>query len=357
MDTNDSMPGAEPQGLTPEMILNDIDYHTAATTPAIPGERTGEQLRENATGAIPFLVDAMLQSSGLACLAGSSDTGKSALLRQLCTAIATGQKEWLGFHLNARHRSALYVSTEDGEEATRTMLLKQTSHHTPGELRTLRFLFEWEDIVPSIDYSLTVQPADIVIVDCFSDVYGGDLKDTQKIRAFLQLFQTIAERHKCLVMFLHHTGKRTENLTPSKNNLLSGQGFEAKMRLVVELRKDHVRKDLRHLCIVKGNYLPDEAKNESHILTFDADKLTFTRTDERVPYECLAKGYEVDEGRMKYDQAVEMRAAEKSYDFIAEKLGYSSRSSVMRLLEKGKKLGWDAEEESDGEDAEEAAGE
>lgn len=344
MDTNESMPGTEPQGLTPEMILRDIDHHASAMPP-VAGERTGEQLRQNASEAIPFLVDAMLQSSGLACLAGSSDTGKSALLRQLCTAIATGQKEWLGFGLNARHRSALYVSTEDGEEATRTMLLKQTSHHAPGELRTLRFLFEWEDIVPSIDYSLTVQPADIVIVDCFSDVYGGDLKDTQKIRAFLQLFQAIAERHKCLVMFLHHTGKRTENLTPSKNNLLSGQGFEAKMRLVVELRKDHVRKDLRHLCIVKGNYLPDEAKNESHILTFDADTLCFARTEERVPYECLAKGYEVEEGRMKFDQAMEYKASGMGYDLIAEKIGYNSKSSVHRLLEKGRKLGWDAEPE------------
>ncbi len=350
MDTNESMRGTQPHALTPEMILADIDYHTSAMPP-VAGERTGEYLRQNATGAIPFLVDAMLQSSGLACLAGSSDTGKSALLRQLCTAISTGQKEWLGFGLNARHRSALYVSTEDGEEATRTMLLKQTSHHTPGELRTLRFLFEWEDIVPSIDYSLTVQPADIVIVDCFSDVYGGDLKDTQKIRAFLQLFQAIAERHKCLVMFLHHTGKRTENLTPSKNNLLSGQGFEAKMRLVVELRKDHVRKDLRHLCIVKGNYLPDEAKNESHILTFDADTLCFARTDERVPYECLAKGYEAEEGRAKYEKAVELKAAGMSFAKMAEMLGYASKNSVHKLFEKAQKLGWNLNEAAEEEDA------
>jgi RecA-family ATPase len=343
MEHTEPMSGAQRPALTPDMILADIDRHTSGHS-SIPGERTGEQLREAPGDTLSFLVDPIFQTSGLACLAGTSDTGKSALLRQLCTAISTGESEWLGFPLRAKHHSAIYVSTEDGEDATRIMMKKQAGRYDAKALRNIRFIFEWEDIIATLDYSLSVRPADIVVIDCFSDTFGGDLKDTQKIRSFLQPFQSLADRYKCLVLFLHHTGKRTESLTPSKNNLLSGQGFEAKMRLVIELRPDHMRPHDRHLCIVKGNYLPGSMKKESHILHFDETTLTFSTNGERTPFELLSRGYEVEEGKAKYEQAKELRDAGRTNEEIAKELGYGSRSTVSKLFERAKKLGWDADD-------------
>lgn len=122
-----------------------------------------------------------------------------------------------------------------------------------------------------LDRRLTRQPADVVIIDCFSDAFGGDLKDTQKIRSYLHPYQELALKHQCLILFLHHTSKRTEAYEPSKHNLLSGQGFEAKMRLVIELRADISDPTIRHLCIVKGNYLPGNMKRESYVLRFDEE--------------------------------------------------------------------------------------
>ncbi len=87
---------------------------------------------------------------------------------------------------------------------------------------------------------------------------------------------------------MDHTGKRTQKLVPSKDNLLSGQGFEAKMRLVMELRNDKSDENTKHLCIVKGNYLGKEYKNDSYKLTFDPDTFIFSNTGERVPFENLA---------------------------------------------------------------------
>ena len=47
-------------------------------------EITGEMLLSRNIREIPTLLDPLLPKSGLVCLAGSSDTGKSAFLRQCC---------------------------------------------------------------------------------------------------------------------------------------------------------------------------------------------------------------------------------------------------------------------------------
>ncbi len=304
-------------------------------------EITGDQLLLSKIESILCLVEPFLQQVGLACLAGSSDTGKSSLLRQLAIAIVTGETHFLGFNIHAIHRSVIYVSTEDLERETAYLLFRQSNTHLPESLQGLRFLFDTTDLLNELDKRLSNKPADLVIIDCFSDAYGGDLKDTQRIRTYLHPYQELAAKHQCLILFLHHTGKRTENFEPSKNNLLSGQGFEAKMRLVIELRADLMNPNHRHLCIVKGNYLPAKLKKESHLLNFDEQTFTFTNTGERIPFELLVKQPETDNSKAKYEHANELKQQGYSYDQIAEKLGYSSKGTVSKLFDKAKKNGWD----------------
>ena len=50
-------------------------------------------------------------------MAGSSNTGKSYLLRYLCLCIVSGETDFLNFNIQARHKRAIYVSTEDDETA------------------------------------------------------------------------------------------------------------------------------------------------------------------------------------------------------------------------------------------------
>jgi RecA-family ATPase len=180
---------------------------------------------------------------------------------------------------------------------------------------------------------LTAQPADLVIIDCFADAYGGDLKDTTKIRFYLNQCRALALKHQCLFLFLHHTGKRSENLEPSKNNLLAGQGFEAKMRCVVELRVDPIRADHRHWCIVKGNYLAADHKQESYVLQFNPSTFTFTDTQERTSMDLLAKRPD-DGGRAKYDQAKALQDEGKTLAQIAKIMGYANAGSVSKLLQR-----------------------
>src|SRR5690606_12359915 len=128
-------------------------------------------------------------------------------------------------------------------------LLRQSKGRPAEDFKRLRFIFDSHDLLNKLDRTLTAAPADLVIVDCFADAFGSDLKDTQKIRAYLHPFQELAKKHDVLVLFLHHTAKRTENFEPSKNNLLAGQGFEAKMRVVIELRTDPSNPNHRHLSV------------------------------------------------------------------------------------------------------------
>lgn len=306
-------------------------------------ETTGEDLLLLKITEIPCLVEPFLQKVGLACMAGSSDTGKSSILRQLAISVVTGENDFLGFKIKAPHKSVIYVSTEDLENDTAYLLSRQSCKHNPKSLQGLRFIFDITNLEVELNKRLSNKPADLVIIDCFADAYGGDLKDTQKIRIFLHRFQELAQKYQCLILFLHHTGKRTENLEPSKNNLLSGQGFEAKMRLVIELRSDTVSPNCRHLCIVKGNYLSAIHKKESYVLNFDEENFTFTNTGERIPFELLAKQPDTNNSKAKYEQARDLKKQGYSYDQIAKEIGYVSKGSVSKLFEKAKKEGWDRE--------------
>ena len=299
---------------------------------AMEKEITGEMLLNRNIREIPTLLNPLLPKSGLVCLAGRSDTGKSALLRQLSMSVSAGLKTFLGMKLNVVHRSAIYVSTEDDEIANAYLIARQNIDLKliPQSLTGLRFMFDSEDVVTELDQRLTAHPADLVVVDCFSDLYIGSMNEGNQVRQFLMRYSQLANKHKCLVIFLHHCGKRTEMFMPSKHNLLGSQAFEAKMRLVLELRSDISDVSYKHLCCVKGNYLSAEYKSESVKLHF-SEHLTFKETGERVPFENLVP---IDTNReTKYQRAIQLKEEGNTYDEIAKKLGYKDKSSVTKLIQ------------------------
>lgn len=315
-----------------EKITEDQEYN---------GEITGEALLNMEVEEEPFLVEQLFQKSGLSCLAGSSDTGKSSLLRQLSISIVTGKTEFIGFGIYPKHKSVIYVSTEDMAKDTQSLLRKQVSNVESSDIKNLRFIFDSDNLLSRLDHNIEKNPTDLVILDCFSDVFDHDLKDTHHLRSFLKPYQKLAVKYDCLFIFLHHTGKRTENLQPSKNNLLAGQGLEAKMRLVIELRADTVNPYLRHFCIVKGNYLGSDRKNESYELQFDENTLLFTNTGERTPFEFLSKGDNMEEDRNKYDQIVAYFSEGKLNNEVAKLMGIQPPGFSKWLTKYENKYGWE----------------
>lgn len=313
-------------------------------------EESAESLLINPVEALSYLIDPIIPRVGVGCLAGASDTGKSQLLRQLGIWIVMGYARFLCFEIHAKYKKAIIVCTEDERNAVSYLLKRQAGSTAPSALKGLRFIFDWEDLLSKLDASLTADPADIIIIDCFSDPFNGDLKDSQKIRQYVNQYQKLAEKHQCFILFLHHTGKRTENFEPSKNNLLSGQGFDAKMRLIIELRQDAMDSAKRHFCIVKGNYLPAHMKKESFVLDFSEDTFTFTASGDRVPFEHLVKKDPNQDEKTKFELAFKLKNEGKTTSEIAKAVGYGSKGSVSKLFARAQEKGWVSDTVSFGND-------
>ena len=248
----------------------------------------GYEMLLNPSESVDCLVEPLLPRAGVAALVGSSDSGKSTLLRGLAMAVASQAKHYLGFEIKARYNRAIYVATEDDESAISSLMHRQLEElYVPKEaFEGLDFIFDTENLIDNLDKNLEERPADLVVVDAFADLYTGPMNENNRVRSFLNRFSQLAHKHNTLFIFLHHTGKRTEVLTPSKHNAIGSQGFEAKMRVMMELRPDPVRHDIRHLCVVKGNYLSEEYKHDSFELRFTS-ALNFEATGNRVPFAML----------------------------------------------------------------------
>ena len=296
----------------------------------------GFDMLQTTTEQMDYLMAPLLPRVGMAALVGSSDSGKSTLLRGLAMAISSGAKHYLGFELQPKHHSAIYVSTEDDATAIGALMQRQLEELcTPKEAyATLDFIFDTDNLIANLEAMLEDKPRDLVIVDAFADLYTGPMNENNRVRSFLNTFSQLAIKHNTLIIFLHHTGKRTESLAPSKHNAIGSQGFEAKMRLMMELRSDPTRYDIRHLCVVKGNYLPSEYKHDSFELRF-TPSLNFEATGERVPFSMLKeRDIEREEAEAERLALVQsLRAEGKSYREIAE-MTEMSKSAVHRLLEK-----------------------
>ena len=94
------------------------------------------------------------------------------------------------------------------------------------------------------------------------------------------------------------------------------------MRTAFELRKDFNNPDLRHLCVVKGNYLDKEYKDKSFVLNFDYKGEGFTNTGNRVRFEELVKNDDVVscEREKRNARVLELNKGKLSYAKISEEL-------------------------------------
>jgi archaellum biogenesis ATPase FlaH len=291
-------------------------------TSQIPGYViNGDELLRREVAEMPTLLKPFLQKVGLALLAGSSDTGKSAWLRQLAAAIVLGLPEFLGLELTASHNSAIYVSTEDDANSVAYLLQKQNSEGVAAEkFKRLRFIFEVEGLLKRLDEELSRAPADVVVIDTLTDVFdAGDFNSAVVVKSFLQRYRSLALKHQCLIIFNHHLSKSKEFGIPSKTSILGSSGIEALARMLLELRKDRFDNSLRHLVPLKGNYVPPEVKERSMVLKFDENMLFFN-TGKFTAIEELAGHRSVNSSAEMKERAAELKKQGKSVREIAKNL-------------------------------------
>jgi archaellum biogenesis ATPase FlaH len=319
-----------PKFIDPETLVKGLNHgkEFSLNGSKWTGIFTGNELLSRKIESIPTLVDPLFPAVGLVAVAGSSDTGKSSFLRQLAIHVVLGLPTFLGFNLNIKHQRAIYVSTEDDDNAYSFLMNKANLKYKRANesYSGLTVITDTSNLLEKLDTKLSESDHDLVEIDAFTDLYGKSMNDSNQVRTFLNEYSQLAQKHQCLIIFLHHTGKRTEDLAPSKHNLLGSQGFEAKMRMVAEIRTDPSDPSKRHLCIVKGNYLSKEYKTESYVLIFD-DNLLFNDTGDRKPFDEL-------KSTNKTDSIIEVKTLQSqglTQIEIAEKTGLS-QPTVSRYL-------------------------
>lgn len=271
-----------------------IQLTSEPITPETP-DKTEYSLRELLSLEIeeePCLFSPIFTRSGIAVLVGGSDSGKSTLLRQMCMCVASG-RDFLGWRYGGEHNRAIYFSSEDDEKLTARVVKKynNTMQIPPECTDNLKFEFDIdpETIATKLESLLIEEPADLIIIDALGDAFNGkNLNDNREVRAFYNQFKPITKKYNCLIIFNHHTGKRTSTFAPNKDNTLGSQAIEAAPRLAIELRTDPENHDLKHFCITKCNYLGNDYKTKSFALEMD-ENLVFSSTGERIEFDDLAK--------------------------------------------------------------------
>lgn len=280
----------------------------------VPGEVKNEHPKSNFVGddfsalklfdfdyeELPKLIDPVFPKVGLVSLVGSSDTGKSTFLRQLAICIALGKEDFVGYQIHSTTRNVIFVSTEDDPASTSVSIKKPIKKLLEGSereaLHHLKFIFDVDvngdsdrNLFKILERDLSKVGADLIVIDAFTDVFSGDINSSTKVREFLNQFSKLSKKHNCLVLFLHHTGKRTDKFSASKDNVLGSQAFEAKMRVLLELKHYPNDDSKRTLTITKGNYISSKIKKYSKVLSFDEENLLFHDTGELVSADSMSK--------------------------------------------------------------------
>jgi RecA-family ATPase len=233
-----------------------------------------------------YLMKPIFPQKGSAVLAGKPDTGKSQFARQFCIQVALGLKDFIGFEINPAHGKSIYIATEDNIEATRFLLNKQMTGLGEKATKNLRFMFadtmEQEEVLKALDKALKDEPADLVVMDSFGDIFkGNDSNNNMVMRNTVKLFDKIAKKHNCLILFVHHVNKGAYKSVPGQEQIQGGSGLTQKVRLAIILSEGEG--NIRYFTVVKGNYCPKQYKQNSIELLFSEANFLFKHTGKMVP--------------------------------------------------------------------------
>lgn len=295
---------------------------------------------------IPKLLHPFLQKVGLASLVGTSDSGKSTFLRQLSLSIALNLEAFLGFRLDSRSNKVIYVSTEDDSSAISfsikkqvDSLLKENKSVDLNLLNNLQFIFETDNLLEKLSKKLQNDSVDLIIIDAFTDVFTKELNANTQVRQFLNDYDKLAKKHSCLILFLHHIGKNTLKSAPSKDSIIGSQAFEAKMRVVLELRPNQYKQNRKDLWVLKANFLDSDQKTKSHVLEMN-DTMIFKATGERNDKLKTSKSSDdktIGKVMELNKEGLSVRKIEEALKDTEFKLGKSSIAEIISKASKTKK--------------------
>jgi hypothetical protein len=259
---------------------------------------TYAELHERKDEQQQFLIPDMLPMQAVTVFIGEDGIGKTQIMSQLAAHIALGYENWLTLPLNAKHKAALIVATEDSRQKftqaiTRIMYTLEPSHKP--ETINIRFtegsdFDDFTDLGNEMEDSLKAQETDLVVVDALSDVFtliDGDINSNSHARKILNFFQYLCNTYGCAMVIIHHASKtkivemRKENKVFISKNFSQGAGaITQKPRTVLALSSDPTSGSedsetyTNYLHVVKANLMGKYWQQNALQLAFNTSTLT-----------------------------------------------------------------------------------
>ncbi|MGQ7852776.1 AAA family ATPase [Pedobacter sp. WC2501] len=267
-----------------------------------------------------YLIEGLIAVGEVGLVVGPSDTGKSILTRQIALSIALKKDNVIDLKLNTKYNRSIVVSTEDNKASWKDKIEKYNlTKDERSDLSNLSIVFDEQFTPKALEEELKNNPADLVVIDVFTDLFTGDINNAISVRMFFKPYKVIAQKYGSAVIFIHHVSKKGEQSSPSKLNVSGSQGIEATMRYVLELRKDPNDVNARHLIITKGNNFTPQEKNISRKLKL-LPTLEFENTGETASLENLGNTKSHGKDPAVIERVMELRAENLSTRGISEKL-------------------------------------
>ncbi len=197
--------------------------------------------------AAPCLVDGLIPKGELCLLAGGEQKGKTSLLLDLATAVASGQGSVFGFPISPECRGGFVVVlyTEDGLRNMRGRMAKLITERACGA--RIRFMRVETGGFADAMAILHGMPG---LVGVFMDGLLSMMNaagmtgenDNDKMGAFLDQLRSLAQAKDCAFLFSHHLGQQKHGDPTSSaevyRQIRGAQAIKDRTRLVLTLYRE-----------------------------------------------------------------------------------------------------------------------
>ncbi len=211
------------------------------------------QMVREAPPAVPWVIDGLVVRGALTVLNGREGEGKSLLAMALAAGVALGENQ---AGMDCRAGRVLILDSENGAYETHRRvhalgLPGSVEMYEPGDGQR----FDLRTDLGDLDRLLTLHEPDLLILDSFRTLWGGEENDSGEVAKVLDPLRNLVRRHKAGTILLHHSGKGSGSYRGS-----SAIGASAELGFTLARDEGDEDRDRRSLACWKCRPAPKPAK-------------------------------------------------------------------------------------------------
>ena len=210
-------------------------------------------VRENPP-PVPWVIVNLVVRGALTVVNGREGEGKSLLAMALAAGVDLGESQ---AGMDCRRGRVLIIDAENGAYETHRRvhalgLPGSVEMYEPGEGQR----FDLRRDLADLDRLLTEHKPDLLILDSFRTLWGGEENDSGEVAKVLDPLRNLVRKHKAGTILLHHSGKGTG----SSYRGSSAIGASAELGFTLARDEGDQDRDRRSLACWKCRPAPKPAK-------------------------------------------------------------------------------------------------